>query len=70
MKEQSDNRFKGYIQCPICKSKEFVEEGARGKVSHKCACGHIILSDYDLMTAEEIPPIRGGLRSIAKKIAL
>ena len=71
MKEQSSiTSIKGYIICPICGETEVVEEGASGKVSHRCACHRFIESDYDLMTAREIKPIRGALKNITKKIAM
>lgn len=70
MNDQTNKRYKGYIQCPICKAKEFVEEGATGKVSHYCACGRLLESDYDRMTAKETKPVRGGIKTISKRLAI
>lgn len=54
--------YKGYISCPFCDSKTFVEKGTHGRTISQCKCKHFLILDYDRMTATPTKPIRGLTR--------
>lgn len=51
--------YKGVLECPICRAKTFVKNGAHGEVSSQCRCKHILIFNYDKMSVEISKPIRG-----------
>lgn len=61
------SKYKGYIECPYCRDKTMVMNGAHGKASHRCKCGTFLLFDYDRMTAERAGPLRGGAKYFKDK---
>lgn len=58
-KTEVENKYKGYIECPCCGAKTFVEKGAHGRVSTQCKCKKYLVFDYDAMTAVPAKAVRG-----------